>query len=86
VDNEQLLLLCLHFGILNQKEWHIGNLRTKSINELLTSNNYKKIATSLNILRLKCNNCNKCQFWCAAIVDSTPNKISPFCLSNKNEK
>jgi radical SAM protein with 4Fe4S-binding SPASM domain len=82
IDSEFNLTPC---PLLNQKEWHIGSLKNKSINELLTSDNYKKIATSLNKLKQRCNNCNKCQFWCAAIINSTPNRLLPFCLRNDNE-
>jgi len=83
IDSELNLTPC---PLIYQKKWHIGCLKNKSINELLTSDTYKKIVTSLDRLKSKCLDCNKCQFWCAAIIDQTPDKISPFCLRNKNEK
>ena len=66
--------------LLHQKKWQMGNLKNKSIIEILNSANYREIMSLLGDLKSKCIKCNKCQFWCAAIIEQTPDRISPFCI------
>lgn len=65
--------------LLYNGKWFVGNLRNASLQELLNCENYKKVVRSLNRLKTKCVACNKCQYWCAAIVEQTKDKRSPFC-------
>lgn len=69
--------------LLYQSKWHIGNLKNLSIKTLLISDKYINILKYLDELKSNCRGCNKCQFWCAAIVDQTLEKVSPFCVKRK---
>lgn len=69
--------------LLYQDKWCLGSLKTSSLREVLSSDKYKVVLDTLNRLKSTCSGCNKCQFWCAAIVDQTPHGISPFCIEGK---
>ena len=69
--------------LLYQEKWRIGNLKTNTLSELLKSERYKMVVNHLHLLKSKCLVCNKCQFWCAAIVDQAPDNVSPFCIKKK---
>lgn len=80
INSELMVTPC---PLLYQEKWHIGNLTNHSIRELLDSLTYTKIVQSLKAIKSNCSRCDKCQFWCAAIVDQTKDKISPLCIQNK---
>jgi radical SAM protein with 4Fe4S-binding SPASM domain len=66
--------------LLNSPKWHIGSLKDKTIGELLCCKDYNRVMYLLEQLKSGCISCNMCQFWCAAIVDQTSEKISPLCI------
>ena len=66
--------------LLSQKKWCFGNLKDHSLQVLLNSSEYKDILLTLEKMKSQCSSCNLCQFWCAAIIDQAPNRISPFCV------